>query len=536
MDELGAQAAALVARRPQDARLRRVGTSRAGTPLWLLSVGHGSRQALVVAGPHANEPVGGATVLRLAERVLADPRLSEGADATWNLLLCLDPDGSRRNEGWLSGPYSLGRYFRNFFRPGFLEQPEWLPDGAAGARLPETRALLEVQDELRPFLQCSLHGVDVGGGFVELTRDLPGLARRVAHTAARLGVPRELGPYDTLYWPSLGPAVYRIPPPRPGDLVAAITEAAVESTWYHPHRHGTVTAVVEAPMWGVAGVDNGAPPADRDALLRTVSHTLRHDTRILEQLLARIRPFVQGGVEAGAGAGLRDAWPRPAADPGAVFTRDTSDSRPRPVPASADAPARDADDIRLRSDADLAVRPAQDTADTRLRADAARTAPPPTATPGARPRTLVVPDAARLLAPVDDYLLVCPGLADAWDPDVDTGAARPLPPLNTAHLAALRIAGRRLALRTAGLLYQLVIASGRDPAGVLPELDRLIDEWCADYRDGCGARWISVARQVEYQSRVVLSAFELARRHAPVRSRSGEPGWGTETAVPMHRE
>jgi len=479
VDELAAQAAALVARRPEDARLRRVGTSRAGTPLWLLSVGHGSRQALVVAGPHANEPVGGATVLRLAERVLADPRLSEGADATWNLLLCLDPDGSRRNEGWLPGPYSLGRYFRNFFRPGFLEQPEWLPDGAAGARLPETRALLDVQDELRPFLQCSLHGVDVGGGFVELTRDLPGLARRVAHTAARLGIPRELGPYDTLYWPSLGPAVYRIPPPRPGDLAAAITEAAVDSTWYHPHRHGTVTAVVEAPMWGVAGVENGTPPTDADAFLRTVSHTLRHDTGILEQLLARIRPFVQDGVEEGMGVGLRDAWPRPTAD--------------------------------------LVVPPARDTTDT-------------------RPRTLVVPDAARLLAPVDDYLLVCPGLADAWDPDVDTGAARPLPPLNTAHLTALRIAGRRLALRTAGLLYQLVIASGRDPAGALPELDQLIDEWCADYRDGCGARWIPVARQVEYQSRVVLSAFELARRHAPVRSRSGEPGWGTETAVPMHRE
>ncbi|MET7570335.1 M14 family zinc carboxypeptidase [Streptomyces sp. NPDC005492] len=488
MDELGAQAAALVARHPRDARLRRVGTSRAGTPLWLLSVGHGSRQALVVAGPHANEPVGGATVLRLAERVLADPRLSEGADATWNVLLCLDPDGSRRNEGWLSGPYSLGRYFRNFFRPGFLEQPEWLPDGAAGARLPETRALLEVQDELRPFLQCSLHGVDVGGGFVELTRDLPGLARRVAHTATRLAVPRELGPYDTLYWPSLGPAVYRIPPPRIGDLAAAITEAAVESTWYHPHRHGTVTAVVEAPMWGVAAVEDATPPIDAESILRTVSHTLRHDTRILEQLLARIRPYVTGAPEPGPHPGPGDARPRPAADTAAA-------SGGSPFGAGGPGAAL--------------------------------------AAPGAAG---AVSDVARLLAPVDDYLLVCPGLADAWDPDVDTGGARPLPPLNTAHLAALRIAGRRLALRTAGLLYQVVVASGHDPAGVLPELDRLIDEWCADYRDGCGARWISVARQVEYQSRVVLSAFELARRYAPVRSRSGEPGWGTETAVPMHRE
>lgn len=440
VDELGDRAAALVTRHSSDARLRRVGTSRAGTPLWLLSVGHGSRQALVVAGPHANEPVGGATALRLAERALADPRFTVDADATWNLLLCLDPDGLRRNEGWLQGPYALGRYFRNLFRPGFQEQPEWLPDGAAGAALPETRALLDLQDELRPFLQCSLHGVDVGGGFVELTRDLPGLAQRVAHTAARLGIPRELGPYDTLYWPSLGPAVYRIPPPRPGDLAAAITEAAVESTWFHPHRHGTVTAVVEAPMWGVAAVEDGSPPADAAAVLRTVSHTLRRDSRLLEGILARIRPHVSGA-----------------------------------------------------------------------------------------------PDAARLLAPVEDYLLVGPGLADTWDPDIADGA-RPLPPLSTAHLAALRIAGRRLALRTAGLLHQLVRRAGSDPAGALPELDRLVDAWCADYRDGCGARWIPVARQVEYQSRVVLAAFELATRYTPARSRSGEPGWGSEAAVPMHRE
>ncbi|MFE7169148.1 M14 family zinc carboxypeptidase [Streptomyces sp. NPDC057616] len=440
VDELGARAAALVARRPADARLRRVGTSRAGNPMWLLSVGHGSRQALVVAGPHANEPVGGGTVLRLAERALADPRFTEGSDATWNLLLSLDPDGLRRNEGWLQGPYSLGRYFRNFFRPGFLEQPEWLPDGAAGAALPETRTLLELQDELRPFLQCSLHGVDVGGGFVELTHDLPGLAGRVARAAARLGIPRELGPYDTLYWPSLGPAVYRIPPPRIGDLAAAITEAAVESTWFHPYRHGTVTAVVEAPMWGVAAVEDGSPPSDAAAVLRTVSHALRRDTRLLEVLLARLRPHL------------------------------------------------------------------------------ART-----------------PDAAALLAPVDDYLLVCPGLADAWDPDVAAGA-RPLPPLSSGHLAALRIAGRRLALRTAGLLHQLVTAAGRDPAGVLPDLDRLVEEWCADYRDALGARWIPVARQVEYQSRVVLAAFELAGQYAPACSRSGEPGWGSQATVPMHRE
>ncbi|MGW1540801.1 M14 family zinc carboxypeptidase [Streptomyces sp. NPDC002309] len=441
VDELGARAAALVARHPRAARLRRVGASRAGTPLWLLSVGHGSRHVLAVAGPHANEPVGGATVLLLAERALADPRLTEGADTTWNLLLCLDPDGLRHNEGWLTGPYSLDRYFRRFFRPGFLEQPEWLPEGAAGAALPETRALLALQDELKPFFQCSLHGVDVGGGFVELTRDLPGLPQAVARESARLGIPRELGAYDALYWPVLGPAVYRIPPPHRGDLVAAITEAAVESTWYHPHRHGTVTAVVEAPMWGVDGVGDGSAHADAEAALRALSRALRHDTRLLRGILARVRPH-----------------------------------------------------------------------------------------------TATAPDASRLLAPVEDYLLVCPGLADDWDPDLRDRPRRTLPPLTTAHLTALRVSARRLVLRTAGLLHQLVTGAGRDPAGVLPELDALLDRWCAEYRDGCGARWIPVARQAEYQARVILAAFDLARRHAPRDLPAGASDWGCEPVVPMHRD
>ncbi|MFD0312049.1 M14 family zinc carboxypeptidase [Streptomyces sp. NPDC127119] len=429
VDELGIRAAALVDRRPRDARLRQVGTSRAGLPLRLLSVGHGSRHVLVVAGPHANEPVGGATVLRLAERALADPRLCDGADVTWNLLLCLDPDGSRRNEGWLAGPYTLGHHFRNFFRPGFMEQPEWLPDGAAGAALPETRALLALQDELRPFFQCSLHGVDVGGGFVELTRDLPGMAPRLAHIATRLAIPLELAPYDTLYWPVLGPAVYRIPPPTRGDLAAAITEAAVESTWFHPQPYGTVTAVVEAPMWGVAAVQDPSAPADSEGALRDVARTLRHDTVLLQELLARIRPHLN---TVGGGAG----------------------------------------------------------------------------------------DVDRLLAPVDDYVLVCPGLADSWDPDTGpntdaAGAVRPLPPLTTSGLTALRISARRIALRTAGLLHQLATTAGADPYGAADDLDRLIDHWCADYHDGHGARWIPVARQSEYQARVVLAAFELARHRGP---------------------
>ncbi|GGV72389.1 hypothetical protein GCM10010294_32960 [Streptomyces griseoloalbus] len=78
--------------------------------------------------------------------------------------------------------------------------------------------------------------------------------------------------------------------------------------------------------------------------------------------------------------------------------------------------------------------------------------------------------------------------------------------------------------------------AGHGPAAALPELDRLIDARCADYRDVSRARRIPVPRQAGYQARVVLAAFELAPRHPWTPSRSGEPGWGSGTAVPMHRE
>ncbi len=329
MDELGARAAALAARHPRHARLRRVGTSRAGTPLLLLSVGHGSRHALVVAGPHANEPVGGATVLRLAERALADPRLTEGADATWNLLLCADPDGLRRNEGWLSGPYTLDRYARNFFRPGFLEQPEWLPDGPDHAALPETRTLLALQDELRPFLQCSLHGVDVGGGFVEVTHDLP-----ASPSASRTPRPGSASPANSApTTPCTGPA------------------SAPPSTAYR--RPGSATSPPPSPR----------RPSTRPGATRSGTAPSPRSSR----------------RRCGVWPPCRTARPR---RPGRGAPRG------EPLPA--------------------------------------RRHPAPAARPGrVRPHLATDPDAAHLLAPVDDYLLVCPRLADAWTPTPTTGRAGP---------------------------------------------------------------------------------------------------------------
>ncbi|GAA4998327.1 M14 family zinc carboxypeptidase [Kitasatospora paranensis] len=291
--QAAARAARLARLHPGLVALRQVGTSRGGRPLLLLSVGDGPRHVLAVGGPHPNEPVGTATALHLAERAVREPRLRRGSSVTWNFLLCLDPDGAALTEGWLRGPLTMERHYRYFYRPAVDGQPEWLPPAGAGwAVLPETAALTGVIDELRPFLQCSLHGVDVGGSFVQLTGEVPGLAEPFARSAAEAGVPLERGPYDAFRWPSPGPGTYLMPAVDRGED-EGLTEDPACSTWTHAQRYGAVTAVVEVPMWATTVVADRAPSADPEGELAAAARILRAEHEPLAELLAQIRPLLR---------------------------------------------------------------------------------------------------------------------------------------------------------------------------------------------------------------------------------------------------
>ncbi|WP_328912621.1 MULTISPECIES: M14 family zinc carboxypeptidase [unclassified Streptomyces] len=286
----------LALRYPGICRLGRVGSSRAGRPLMMLTVGQGSRNVLVVAGPHANEAaLGGATVLRLAGQIAAARERGEDDGSAWHFLLCIDPDGAALNEPWLHGPYTLRGHYEHFFRPCAAEQPEWLPhDGVVrAAALPETRALVGLLDALRPVLQCSLHGIDVGGSFVQLTRDIPGVPERIGKSAAELDIPLESGSSDAFQWPSPGPGVYVMPPasdPAAGD--------GAHSTWVHAQRYDGVTAIVEVPMWACDRIADTTPHPDADHALRTAGAALRRDLPTVARVLNRIDPQLLGGERA----------------------------------------------------------------------------------------------------------------------------------------------------------------------------------------------------------------------------------------------
>ncbi|AUH42873.1 M14 family zinc carboxypeptidase [Streptomyces sp. CMB-StM0423] len=300
VDDLTRTARDLARRHPSRCRLRQVGESRAGEPLWLLSVGHGSRNVLVVSGAHPNEPAGGAAVADLAYQAVRNGRsgrVGAGArdrrqdrDAAWHFLLCLDPDGARHTEPWTRHPGTLERQLRHFYRPAADQQPEWLPPpGGRAAPLPETRALLTVLDELRPAVQFSLHANDVGGAWAQLTHDLPGARAALADPAAGLAVPLAAAPVDTLHMPGAGPGVFLMAAGAGLDANVVHRDWLTRSTWFHPLRHGTVTAVVETPVWAVEGVADLRPTGAPGLVVgRAVGH-LRAQADRLAGLLDEAR-------------------------------------------------------------------------------------------------------------------------------------------------------------------------------------------------------------------------------------------------------
>ncbi|WP_371618527.1 M14 family zinc carboxypeptidase [Streptomyces sp. NBC_00454] len=307
--ELALAARALADEHPALVRLRQAGASRAGEPLWVLSVGPAAadpdgeadggadpRNVLVVAGAHANEPVGGATALALARHLIREP----AAGTTWHFLLCADPDGAALHR--TPRPYSLLDYHRNFFRPPGPEQPEWAPSLLPPDRLPpETLALTRLIDELRPALQVSLHGTDLGGSWVQLTRDIPGLAEPFGKSAAELRIPVETSASDASGWPSPGAGIFVMPDPGAGAAGAFQPEDTRLSTWYHAHRHAGTTAIVEVPMWASDLVDDPAPHPDPRGALRMLAARLTADAA----RVAELREGAVRGTDPAAAALLR---------------------------------------------------------------------------------------------------------------------------------------------------------------------------------------------------------------------------------------
>jgi hypothetical protein len=270
VDELHEQARALAERFPELARLRRIGSSRLGEPLWCLTVGDGPRAALVVGFPHPNEPFGGLTALHLARTLCEDRALRDELGFTWQIAYCVDPDGARLNESWFAPPLTRERYARGFYRPAGDEQVEWtFPLDYRGVYfdrvLPESLALMRLIDEVRPALMCSLHNSEVGGVYYYLTRALPSVHALLSDIPAREGLPLDVGEPEMAFIPVLAPAIFQ-------QTTTATAYRFLEQAGEDPRehigggssaeyaaRHGTFSLVCEVPHWTDARAQDTTP-------------------------------------------------------------------------------------------------------------------------------------------------------------------------------------------------------------------------------------------------------------------------------------
>jgi hypothetical protein len=305
VDELNEDFERLARDYPEIATLERVGTSQIGSPIKMLSIGSGSRNVLMFACPHPNEPIGAMMVHHLARLLCSDAALREANDYTWHLINCVDPDGTRLNENWFAGPFTVRNYARNFYRPAGHKQVEWTFPASYKTNyfdqaLPETQMLMRVIDRLQPVLMGSLHNAGFGGVYYYLSRDLPELHETLYALPEWEGLPLSLGepeaPYITPFAPAIFPliassAAYDYMEANGGDLT---DYSHGGSSSEYADRHGTLTLMIEeayfddprvsdtsvtdtnrrqAILAGLDRVDTGA--AEMAAIFNTVKDDLR---------------------------------------------------------------------------------------------------------------------------------------------------------------------------------------------------------------------------------------------------------------------
>ncbi len=266
------------------AQVERLGSSRAGRPIDLISVGRGSRAALIVGAPHANEPIGCATIVRLLTRLAKDRELREGSDWQWHFIPAIDADGIALNEGWFRGERTLARYLDNFYRPPFKLQPEYaFPLDVPGYRFdketPETTCWRLALDRIRPQLQCSLHGADTGGSFFLASDPQPRLCKVLGDLPKQSDITLNTVGDSSADLAGIAPGVFSFP-----NIESQIAKTSSKDAWnagdssegYSRKRYRTFNMVCEVPLW-------------RDARERDPRRSGRTHAEVLDEEIGMVR-------------------------------------------------------------------------------------------------------------------------------------------------------------------------------------------------------------------------------------------------------
>lgn len=190
------------------------GNSKEGEKIIGLKIGKGSKNALVFGLPHPNEPIGTMTIDHLINQLVEDEEFRNSLDYTWYIIKAWDVDGARKNEGWYKGPYNLYNYARNFYRPAGFLQVDWtFPIEYKNLKfnkpIPETKAMMDLIDEIKPTFIYSLHNAGFGGAYWYISKEVKEVFDDFIKAANKQNIPVHYGEPEAPYCEEFAPAIYK---------------------------------------------------------------------------------------------------------------------------------------------------------------------------------------------------------------------------------------------------------------------------------------------------------------------------------------
>lgn len=269
----------------------------------MVRIGDGDLHILLFACPHPNEPIGAMLVDFLLAELIADESLRKGR--SWFLLPCVDPDGTRLNEGWFAGPYTIRNYAEHFYRPRSEEQVEWTfpidyKELHFDAPMPETQALMKAFEIAQPSLVYSLHNAGFGGVYYYLSHDLKDTYGALYEVPEARRLPLSLGEPEMPWAVEFAPAVYKTSSigeaydyyetygtQSPAELI----QGGGSSYDFLRERGDPVMLIAELPYFQSQGVADQTPTnlTRREVILSGIDES-RELIASLTRLLERIAP------------------------------------------------------------------------------------------------------------------------------------------------------------------------------------------------------------------------------------------------------
>lgn len=191
-----------------------MGRTRDNHPLYCLKIGNGSKNALMFGCPHPNEPIGAMMLEYFTKELASNKELRDELDYTWYVVKSWDADGTKLNENWFKGPYTLYNYSRNFFRPAGHQQVDWtFPIDYKNLHfhdtIPETKAMMRLIDDIKPKFIYSLHNAGFGGVYWYISKETRAIYDDMRNAAKKQGVPLNLGEPEAPYCVAFDPAIYQ---------------------------------------------------------------------------------------------------------------------------------------------------------------------------------------------------------------------------------------------------------------------------------------------------------------------------------------